>query len=77
MGHREGLGPACGSAAAGRSVHTIAPLWNLLNVPPPTACSYLRLHLPHKVQSERGRAKWDAKKKILSVALPIIREDPF
>lgn len=37
----------------------------------------LRLPLPHKVDSERGSAKWDSKKKTLSITLPIIRDDLF
>jgi hypothetical protein len=41
------------------------------------ACSKLRLALPHKVDLERGSAKWDSKKKTLTVTLPIIRDDPF
>lgn len=39
--------------------------------------SKLRLSLPHKVDAERGTAKWDGKRKALSVTLPIIRPDPF
>ncbi|PNH07605.1 hypothetical protein TSOC_005946 [Tetrabaena socialis] len=37
----------------------------------------LSIHLPHKVDGERGKAKWDAGKKVLSVTLRILREDPF
>jgi hypothetical protein len=43
----------------------------------PATCSKLRLSFPHKVDSERGTAKWDNKKKTLTVTLPIIRDDPF
>lgn len=42
-----------------------------------SVCSKLRLALPHKVDSERGTAKWDSKKKFLSITLPIIREELF
>jgi hypothetical protein len=41
-------------------------------VPP---CSKLTLHLPHKVDDQRGRATWDAKQHILSVTLPILRSE--
>eukprot|EP00879_Flechtneria_rotunda_P025079 GHRR01026623.1.p1 GENE.GHRR01026623.1~~GHRR01026623.1.p1 ORF type:complete len:190 (+),score=46.08 GHRR01026623.1:125-694(+) len=34
----------------------------------------LSTHLPHKVDSDHGRAKWDSKQKVLTVSLPIIRE---
>ncbi|GLC41616.1 hypothetical protein PLESTB_000696100 [Pleodorina starrii] len=37
----------------------------------------LSIHLPHKVDGERGKAKWDASKKVLSITLRIVREDPF
>lgn len=40
-------------------------------------CSKLRVHLPHKVDADHGRARWDAAKKTLAVTLPILREDPF
>jgi hypothetical protein len=33
--------------------------------------------LPHKVNEERGKAAWDAGKRVLTVTLPIIREEPF
>ena len=35
----------------------------------------LFLHLPHKVNDQQGRAKWDNKTETLSITLPIIRED--
>lgn len=34
----------------------------------------LRLALPHKVDEERGAAKWDGKTKRLSITLPILRD---
>lgn len=34
----------------------------------------LRLALPHKVDEERGAAKWDGKVKALSITLPILRD---
>ncbi|PNW80932.1 hypothetical protein CHLRE_07g335800v5 [Chlamydomonas reinhardtii] len=37
----------------------------------------LSIHLPHKVDGERGKAKWDSTKKVLSITLRIIREEPF
>ena len=37
----------------------------------------LAVYLPHKVDAERGKAKWDAAKKTLSVTLPIIRDDDW
>eukprot|EP00877_Chromochloris_zofingiensis_P003784 jgi/Chrzof1/13406/Cz07g31240.t1 len=37
----------------------------------------LSLPLPHKVADQKGKAKWDDKKKVLTVTLPIIREDLF
>lgn len=37
----------------------------------------LSIHLPHKVDGERGKAMWDAAKKVLLVTLRILREDPF
>ncbi|GIL55027.1 hypothetical protein Vafri_10693 [Volvox africanus] len=37
----------------------------------------LSIHLPHKVDGERGKAKWDASKKVLSVTLRIVREEPL
>ncbi|KXZ54824.1 hypothetical protein GPECTOR_4g895 [Gonium pectorale] len=37
----------------------------------------LSIHLPHKVDGERGKAKWDPAKKTLSVTLRIIRDEPF
>jgi hypothetical protein len=37
----------------------------------------LGLHLPHKTNSERGSAKWDKKAQVLTITLPIVREDPF
>jgi hypothetical protein len=39
--------------------------------------SKLALPLPHKVDGERGKAHWDKAKKVLSVTLRIIRDDPF
>lgn len=38
-------------------------------------CSKLNVYLPHTVQEDKGKAQWDAKKQVLSVTLPIIRED--
>jgi hypothetical protein len=38
-------------------------------------CSKLSTHLPHKVDHERGKAKWDSSKKQLRVVLPIIKDD--
>lgn len=38
-------------------------------------CSKLRLCLPHRVDSDRGSAKFDSKKKTLSITLPITRDD--
>jgi hypothetical protein len=35
------------------------------------------VYLPHKVNDEKGKAKWDKAKKALFITLPIIREDPF
>lgn len=35
----------------------------------------LFLHLPHKVNDQQGRAKWDAKTETLAITLPIVRED--
>eukprot|EP00878_Enallax_costatus_P044787 GHUV01053533.1.p2 GENE.GHUV01053533.1~~GHUV01053533.1.p2 ORF type:complete len:138 (+),score=47.99 GHUV01053533.1:216-629(+) len=35
----------------------------------------LFVHLPHKVNSDRGKAKWDSKKKVLAVTLPIVQDD--
>jgi hypothetical protein len=41
-----------------------------------TSAAYrLRLALPHKVDDQRGSAKWDAAKKVLNVCLPIIRDE--
>eukprot|EP00455_Lapot_gusevi_P014812 TRINITY_DN17459_c0_g1_i1.p1 TRINITY_DN17459_c0_g1~~TRINITY_DN17459_c0_g1_i1.p1 ORF type:complete len:216 (+),score=23.89 TRINITY_DN17459_c0_g1_i1:65-649(+) len=37
----------------------------------------LSLYLPYLVNEKNGNAKWDSKKQILSVTLPIIRPDPF
>ncbi|KAG2490866.1 hypothetical protein HYH03_010784 [Edaphochlamys debaryana] len=37
----------------------------------------LSIHLPHKVDGERGKAKWDSAKKVLAITLRIIRDDPF
>ncbi len=44
---------------------------------PPLPCvlrSKLSLHLPHKVDDQRGRAAFDAKARVLSITLPIIRD---
>jgi hypothetical protein len=35
----------------------------------------LAMYLPHKVDGEKGSAKWDTKKETLSITLPIIRQD--
>ena len=35
----------------------------------------LAMYLPHKVDGEKGSAKWDKKKETLSITLPIIRQD--
>ena len=40
-------------------------------------CSKLSVYLPHRVNEDKGKAAWDGKKEILSISLPIIREDPF
>ncbi|KAK3250324.1 hypothetical protein CYMTET_40285 [Cymbomonas tetramitiformis] len=37
----------------------------------------LAMYLPHKVNDEKGTAKWDKKKETLSIIMPIVREDPF
>lgn len=37
----------------------------------------LSIYLPHKVDGEKGKAKWDGKAKVLSISVPIIREDAF
>lgn len=37
----------------------------------------LSIYLPHKVNSDKGKAKWDSTKNVLLVTLPIIRDDPF
>lgn len=37
----------------------------------------LSMYLPHKVDSDKGKAKWDKDKKALSVTLPIIRDDDW
>jgi hypothetical protein len=37
--------------------------------------SKLFLHLPHRVDSDKGRAQWDTKKSSLVVTLPIIKEE--
>uniref|UniRef100_A0A7S0WQ44 PIH1D1/2/3 CS-like domain-containing protein n=1 Tax=Chlamydomonas leiostraca TaxID=1034604 RepID=A0A7S0WQ44_9CHLO len=37
----------------------------------------LSIYLPHKVDEDKGKAKWDKDKRVLSVTLPIIREDEF
>ena len=37
----------------------------------------LFLALPHRVDEQRGSAKWDASKRVLDICLPIIREDDF
>lgn len=37
--------------------------------------SKLNVYLPHAVQEDKGKAQWDGKKQVLSVTLPIIRED--
>ncbi len=39
--------------------------------------SKLSIYLPHKVDEDKGKAKWDGGKKVLLVTLPIVREDPF
>lgn len=35
----------------------------------------LFLHLPHKVKSDAGKARWDGGKEELNVSLPVVRED--
>jgi len=35
----------------------------------------LSLHLPHTVNSDKGSAKWDSKRCVLSVTLPVVPED--
>lgn len=35
----------------------------------------LAMYLPHKVDGDKGTAKWDKKKETLSITLPIIRQD--
>ena len=35
----------------------------------------LAIYLPHKVDHEKGSAKWDSKTEALSISLPILRED--
>lgn len=57
-----------------RVVSRIRPLCPLASSLP---CSKLSIHLPHKVDGERGKAKWDSTKKVLSITLRIIREEPF
>mmetsp|Transcript_33443 Transcript_33443/g.99571 ORF Transcript_33443/g.99571 Transcript_33443/m.99571 type:complete len:84 (-) Transcript_33443:266-517(-) len=37
----------------------------------------LSVYLPHNVDSDKGKAKFCAKSQVLSVTLPIVREDPF
>lgn len=37
--------------------------------------SKLLLHLPRKVDAAKGRARWDASKKELSVTAPIVPDD--
>lgn len=37
----------------------------------------LSIYLPHKVNSEKGKARWDAAKKVLAVSLPIIRDEDW
>lgn len=44
---------------------------------PSSSCSKLSMYLPHKVDEDKGKAKWDKDKKVLSVTLPIIRDDEF
>eukprot|EP00955_Chlamydomonas_euryale_P045952 353284-Chlamydomonas_euryale.AAC.7 len=39
--------------------------------------SKLSVYLPHNVDSDKGKAKFCAKSQVLSVTLPIVREDPF
>lgn len=43
----------------------------------PRACSKLSVFLPHKVEHEQGKARFDMATKMLHVTLRIIREDPF
>ncbi|GAX80342.1 hypothetical protein CEUSTIGMA_g7780.t1 [Chlamydomonas eustigma] len=37
----------------------------------------LSIYLPHRVNEDKGKARWDSKKETLSVTLPIIRDDNF
>lgn len=37
----------------------------------------LSTYLPHKVDHERGEARWDSRAEVLSVSLPIVREELF
>jgi len=40
----------------------------------------LAMYLPHKVDEEKGQAKWDKVKEVINITLPIIRpslEDQF
>ena len=37
-------------------------------------CSRLRAYLPHKVREELSKAQWDAKKHVLKVTMPIVRD---
>lgn len=41
------------------------------------ARSKLSIYLPHKVFEDKGKAKWDSKAHVLSVTLPINRDDVF
>lgn len=50
------------------------PGWLLL-LPLLPACSKLSTHLPHPVNSACGKAKWNSSSKVLTIALPIVRED--
>jgi len=35
----------------------------------------LYLHLPHKVEHEKGKAKFDSDKSLLDLTLPVLRDD--